>query len=56
MKTPKYTDLARYPNGWRKAVDTNVAETFERARHRLEQEKAKSTPCVRQLPKRNPHV
>lgn len=39
MKTPKYTDLHRYPRGWKKAVDTNVAETLERAKRELEEQK-----------------
>lgn len=37
MKTPRYTDQHRFPNGYRRAVDTNVAETFERARREQEE-------------------
>lgn len=32
MKTPRYTDNHRYPNGYRKAAETNVEATFKRAR------------------------
>jgi hypothetical protein len=31
MKTPRYTDN-RYPNGYRKSVNTSVAATFKRIR------------------------
>lgn len=31
-KTPKYTDGHRWPHGYRKAIDTSVAETFARVR------------------------
>ena len=31
MKTPRYTDN-RYPNGYRKSVNTSVAATFRRIR------------------------
>lgn len=37
MKTPKYTDLDRYPNGWKPAAQTNVAETFARVRKAAEE-------------------
>jgi hypothetical protein len=47
MKTPRYTDLARYPNGWKKAVDTNVAETFEKVRKQLAQTQTKVQPIRR---------
>ncbi len=30
MKAPKFTDLARYPHGYKPANQTNVAETFAR--------------------------
>jgi hypothetical protein len=33
---PKFTDLHRFPNGYRKAVDTDVAETIRRAQKRIE--------------------
>lgn len=37
MKTPKFTDLDRYPNGWKPAASTNVAETFARVRKEMEE-------------------
>lgn len=30
MKRPKFTDQARYPNGYRRAVDTDIQATFAR--------------------------
>lgn len=30
MKTPKFTDLARYPNGYKPANQTDIKETFAR--------------------------
>ena len=32
MKTPNYTDLHRYPNGYVRAEHTDVAKTFARIR------------------------
>lgn len=32
MRVPKYTDTARYPNGYRKSTNTDVAATFRRIR------------------------
>lgn len=29
---PRYTDSARYPHGYKTAVDTDVRKTFERIR------------------------
>lgn len=51
MKTPRFTDLHRYPRGWRKAVDTNIAETFERIRRELQanaEEAAKKVAPLKQ--------
>lgn len=30
MKTPRYTDLHRYPHGYKPSNETNIKETFER--------------------------
>ncbi len=49
MKTPRYTDLLRYPNGWRKAVDTNVAETFARVRAEQEAARLEAEKIVRPI-------
>lgn len=43
MKTPRYTDLHKYPNGYKKAAETDMEKTFrrilnERARNEAEQE------------------
>ena len=38
MKSPRYTDQHKYPNGYRKAANTDVAATFRRVR--LEQQRA----------------
>lgn len=35
MKTPKYTDLTRYPHGYTPAAATNVAKTIAREYARL---------------------
>ena len=32
MKTPRYTDQHRYPNGYRRSAETNVEATFKRIR------------------------
>ena len=32
MRQPRYTDTARYPNGYRKSTNTDVAATFRRVR------------------------
>lgn len=32
MKTPRYADLHRYPNGYRKSAETDVKRTFTRIR------------------------
>jgi hypothetical protein len=37
-KSPRYTDSARWPNGYRRAVETDIGKTF--ARVRAEQKKA----------------
>jgi hypothetical protein len=39
MKQPKYTDLNKYPNGYKKSNHTDIAATFRRIR--LEQVKNK---------------
>ena len=39
MKPIRYTDQHRYPNGYRKAAETNVEATFKRAR---QEQKAKA--------------
>ena len=35
MKTPRFTDGHKYPNGYRKAAATDVRLTFRRERERL---------------------
>ena len=35
MKTPRYTDGHKYPQGYRKAAATDVRLTFRRERERL---------------------
>ena len=35
MKSPRYTDAHKYPNGYRKAASTDVRATFRRERERL---------------------
>lgn len=50
MKTPRYTD-DRYPNGYRKSVNTNLAATFKRIRaeqkEAAEKRDSKVQPIVR---------
>lgn len=38
MKTPRYTDIHKYANGYRKAAATDVRLTFRRERERLKVE------------------
>lgn len=38
MKTVRYTDSHKYPNGYRKAAATDVRATFRRIRERLKAE------------------
>ena len=35
MKTPRYTDQHKYPQGYRKAAATDVRLTFRRERERI---------------------
>lgn len=49
MKEPRYTDLYRYGNGYRRAVDTDIAKTFERARA---EHKQRAEQKVQQLRRR----
>lgn len=49
MKTPRYTDLAKYPRGYRKAVDTNIERTWADARKKLAEEQAKRAEVVREI-------
>ena len=53
MKTPKFTDLARYPFGYRHAKDTSVARTWKREFDRLkaieDARKLEVTAKVRQI-------
>lgn len=39
MKKPRYTDTAKYPNGYRKAVDTDITVSWRKAREKMEQER-----------------
>ena len=32
MKTPRYTDADRWPNGYRRAAETDISKTFARVR------------------------
>ena len=34
MKPPRYTDTHRFPNGYRKAAETDITLTFQRARQK----------------------
>lgn len=38
MKTPKYTDLSRYPNDYTPSTATDVGKTIARERTRLKAE------------------
>jgi len=38
MKPPRFTDMHRWPNGYRRAAETDISKTF--ARVRVEQKKA----------------
>ena len=48
MRTPRFTDLTRYPNGYRKSTNTDVAATFRRVR--AEQEKNLAEQAVKVQP------
>ena len=51
MKPPKYTDSHKYPNGYKRAAETNVARTFARVRaeqqRNLEETRVKVQPLKR---------
>jgi hypothetical protein len=48
---PKYTDLKRYPRGYKPSHDTDITKTWAEARRRMEEEKKKREEIVRELPK-----
>lgn len=41
MHKPKFTDAHKYPDGYRRAVDTDIQETFRRIRRRQQEQAAK---------------
>ena len=49
MKKPRYTDTHRYPNGYKKAAETNVKETFNRVRLERTRNEAEQEDKVREL-------
>jgi hypothetical protein len=49
MKKPKFTDLSRYPHGYRPANKTDVRETFRRV---LRERQAEAEAKVRQFPQK----
>lgn len=53
MKTPRFTDLKRYPNGYRTAAGTNIRLTFMRAKAAMkagaEERKAKVAPLAKRV-------
>lgn len=49
MKEPKWTDLHKRPHGYRRAVDTNVAETFERVKREQERNAAERADKVAKI-------
>lgn len=38
MRTPRYTDMHRYANGYRKSTNTDVAATFRRVRAEMQKD------------------
>jgi hypothetical protein len=52
MKTPKYTDLHRYPNGYRKSTETDVTGTFRRIRREQEQARKETEAKVKPIQRR----
>lgn len=49
MKKPRFTDLDRYGNGYKQSCDTDVTRTWERAKKRMELDKAEREEKVREL-------
>ena len=49
MKTPRYTDAHRWPHGYRKSDDTNIAETFQRVRQQQEAAAREAEKVVRPI-------
>ena len=51
MKPPKYTDSHKYPNGYRKAAETDISKTFARIKSQLktnqEELSVKVKPLIR---------
>lgn len=48
---PKFTDLDRYRHGYRRADETDITKTWERAKKQIEQDKAERAEKVREIKK-----
>lgn len=51
MKEPKYTDLHKYPNGYKKSTHTDIKRTFNRIRAEQAKNEAEKDEKVRELKK-----
>jgi hypothetical protein len=55
---PRYTDISRYPRGYKTSVETDITKTWDAARKQMETEKARRAEIVRELKplqQRKPH-
>ena len=52
MPKPRYTDKARYPNGYIRASETNVSETFRRIREQQAKDAAERKEKVEPIRKK----
>ena len=50
MRKPRYTDLLKYPHGYRRAVETDITLAWERARKQLERDRKEREEKLRELP------
>ena len=46
MKTPKFTDTHRWPNGYRRAAETDIRRTFARIRAKTTAEEAAKNAAI----------
>lgn len=48
-KSPRFTDLGRYPHGYKPSNDTDITKSWERARKQIEKDKQERAEKVRDI-------
>lgn len=48
-KAPRFTDLDRYPHGYKPSNETDITKSWERARKQIEKEKQERAEKVREI-------